>query len=92
MGGWAGWHRGERTSPLAPLPAHSACAFLTPPPQVLVGYLVQHGSNADVPRVADRLLERLLDAFPALQVRMPGWHRRGWTAHLLRLSVFPACP
>jgi len=36
--------------------------------QVLVGYLVQHGTNAEVPKVADRLLDRLLAAFPALQV------------------------
>lgn len=36
--------------------------------QVLVGYLVQHGTNAEVPKVADRLLDRLLTAFPALQV------------------------
>ena len=35
-----------------------------------MGYLVQHGTNAEVPKVADRLLDRLLTAFPALQV---GW-------------------
>jgi hypothetical protein len=37
--------------------------------QVLVGYLVQQGRNAEVPRLADRLLQRLLDAFPALQYK-----------------------
>ena len=39
-----------------------------PPLQVLAGFLVQHGGNAEVPRVADRLLQRLLDGFPSLQV------------------------
>ena len=46
--------------------------------QVLVSYLVQHGGNAEVPRVADRLLERLLGAFPALQV---GGGRPGGRVH-----------
>jgi len=33
---------------------------------VLVGYLVQQGPNAEVPRLADRLLEALFGRFPAL--------------------------
>ena len=34
-----------------------------------MGYLVQQGPNAEVPRLADRLLAVLLDAFPALQYK-----------------------
>lgn len=37
--------------------------------QVLVSYLVQQGTNAEVPRLADRLLAQLLDRFPALQYK-----------------------
>ena len=51
---------------ILPLPP-SPC--ISPPVQVLVGYLVQQGPNAEVPRLADRLLQRLLDAFPALQYK-----------------------
>ncbi|KAL4857248.1 Phosphatidylinositol 4-kinase alpha 1 [Chlorella vulgaris] len=37
--------------------------------QVLVSYLVQQGPNAEVPRLADRLLAVLLEEFPALQYK-----------------------
>lgn len=36
---------------------------------MLVSYLVQQGPNAEVPRLADRLLAVLLEEFPALQYK-----------------------
>ncbi|KAL4452207.1 hypothetical protein ABPG75_007869 [Micractinium tetrahymenae] len=56
-----------RFTAAADLDALDACAQQLA--QVLVGYLVQQGTNGEVPRLADRMLAQLLDRFPALQYK-----------------------